>query len=75
MGVRHHVNKTLGKITVGEIRTCLDGEYEYFDDEWSAFLRHKAVKEGKAKELAMKYRKDLDTRVFDHLMSYDVKIV
>ena len=42
------------------------------EDEWSAFLAYKRVKEARAKDLAEKWKHSIDKRVYDKLMSYKV---
>ena len=44
----------------------------YFDNEWSAFLAYKKAKESRAKELAEKWRGQIDDRVYEKLMNYKV---
>ena len=54
--------------------TCSSGfkRTTYHEDEWSAFLAYKQVKESRAKELAEKWKYSIDKRVYDKLMSYKV---
>ena len=44
----------------------------YHDNEWSAFLTYKQVKENRAKELAEKWRGQIDDRVYEKLINYKV---
>ena len=44
----------------------------YHDNEWSAFLAYKQAKENRAKELAEKWRGQIDDRVYDKLINYKV---
>ena len=44
----------------------------YHDNEWSAFLAYKRAKENRAKELAEKWRGQIDYRVYGKLMTYKV---
>lgn len=46
----------------------------YFDNSDSAFCAYKMFKESLIKEVANFYREDVDKRVFDSLMSYEVLI-
>lgn len=44
----------------------------YHDNEWSAFLAYKQAKENRAKELAEKWRGQIDNRVYEKLINYKV---
>lgn len=44
----------------------------YHDNEWSAFLAYKRAKETRAKELAEKWRGQIDDRVYKKLINYKV---
>ena len=44
----------------------------YHDNEWSAFLAYKQAKESRAKELAEKWRGQIDNRVYEKLLNYKV---
>ena len=44
----------------------------YHDNEWSAFLAYKQAKENRAKELAEKWRGQIDDRVYEKLINYKV---
>ena len=44
----------------------------YHDNEWSAFLAYKQAKENRAKELAEKWRWQIDDRVYEKLINYKV---
>ncbi len=44
----------------------------YYDNEWSAFLAYKQAKENRAKELAKKWRGQIDDRVYEKLINYKV---
>ena len=44
----------------------------YHDNEWSAFLAYKQSKENRAKELAEKWRGQIDDRVYEKLINYKV---
>lgn len=44
----------------------------YHDNEWSAFLAYKQAKESRAKELAEKWRGQIDNRVYEKLINYKV---
>lgn len=44
----------------------------YHDNEWSAFLVYKQAKENRAKELAEKWRGQIDNRVYEKLINYKV---
>jgi hypothetical protein len=44
----------------------------YHDNEWSAFLAYKKAKENRAKELAEKWRGQIDDRVYNKLLEYKV---
>lgn len=46
----------------------------YHDNEWSAFLAYKQAKESRAKELAEKWRGQIDDRVYKKLLEYKVLI-
>lgn len=46
----------------------------YHDNEWSAFLAYKKAKENRAKELAEKWRGQIDDRVYKKLLEYKVLI-
>ena len=46
----------------------------YHDNEWSAFLAYKQAKESRAKELAEKWRGQIDDRVYNKLLEYKVLI-
>ena len=42
----------------------------YHDNEWSAFIAYKQAKESRAKELAEKWRGQIDNRVYEKLINY-----
>ena len=44
----------------------------YHDNEWSAFIAYKQAKENRAKELAEKWRGQIDNRVYEKLINYKV---
>ena len=44
----------------------------YHDNEWSAFIAYKQAKESRAKELAEKWRGQIDNRVYEKLINYKV---
>ena len=44
----------------------------YHDNKWSAFLAYKQAKENRAKELAEKWRGQIDNRVYEKLINYKV---
>ena len=44
----------------------------YYDNEWSAFIAYKQAKENRAKELAEKWRGQIDDRVYEKLINYKV---
>ncbi len=44
----------------------------YHDNEWSAFIAYKQAKENRAKELAEKWRGQIDDRVYEKLINYKV---
>lgn len=44
----------------------------YHDNEWSAFLAYKEIKENRAKELAEKWCGQIDDRVYEKLINYKV---
>ena len=44
----------------------------YHDNEWSAFLAYKQAKENRAKELAEKWRGQIDDSVYEKLINYKV---
>lgn len=46
--------------------------YKHFDNEWEAFLDFKRVKEQRAKDLAEKWKYDIDKRVYDKLINFKV---
>lgn len=43
-----------------------------FDNEWSAFIAYKKAKEDRAKELANKWKDQIDDRVYNKLLEYKV---
>lgn len=49
-----------------------DKHMSYHDNEWSAFLAYKQAKENRAKELAEKWRGQIDNRVYERLINYKV---
>lgn len=49
-----------------------DKHVSYHDNEWSAFLAYKQAKENRAKELAEKWRGQIDDRVYEKLINYKV---
>ena len=49
-----------------------DKQLSYHDNEWSAFLAYKKAKENRAKELAEKWRGQIDDRVYEKLINYKV---
>ena len=54
---------------------CNSGEdriESYHDNEWSAFIAYKQAKENRAKELAEKWRGQIDDRVYEKLINYKV---
>lgn len=78
-------NKIRGKYPIGVtwckrkemflslIKTCgVSKNLGYFDNEWSAFLAYKQAKENRAKELAEKWRGQIDNRVYEKLINYKV---
>ena len=53
----------------------IEGKYKIlgqYDNEWSAFLAYKQAKENRAKELAEKWRGQIDDRVYEKLINYKV---
>ena len=53
----------------------IEGKYKIlgqYDNEWSAFIAYKQAKENRAKELAEKWRGQIDNRVYEKLINYKV---
>ena len=58
----------------GKFRARHRGYIGSFDNEIEAFYAYKEVKEKYLKYLAEKYREQIDFRVYNALMNYEVKI-
>ena len=58
----------------GKFRARCRKHLGLFDSEYEAFLAYKFEKERLIKELACKWKKDIDSRVYEALMTYQVEI-
>jgi len=66
-------SKNTGRPYVASYNGCGgDKHVSYHDNEWSAFLAYKQAKENRAKELAEKWRGQIDNRVYEKLINYKV---
>ena len=65
-------NKSTAKPFVAKYRNGGNLIETYHDNEWSAFLAYKQAKENRAKELAEKWRGQIDNRVYEKLINYKV---
>ena len=65
-------NKNVSKPFVAKYNNGGNCVETYHDNEWSAFLAYKQAKENRAKELAEKWRGQIDDRVYDKLINYKV---
>ena len=73
VGVSFH--KSVGKY---EAKCLVNGKRKflgYFDTPEAAFLAYKPFKEALCKQLALKWQSEIDPRVFNAMMSWEVKIV
>ena len=65
-------NKSMTKPFVAKYNNGGNLIETYHDNEWSAFLAYKQAKENRAKELAEKWRGQIDNRVYERLINYKV---
>ena len=65
-------NKSMTKPFVAKYNNGGNLIETYHDNEWSAFLAYKQAKENRAKELAEKWRGQIDNRVYEKLINYKV---
>ena len=65
-------DKVQNKYKVSDTSWCRDGKR--YETEWEAFFVYKQAKEQRAKELANKWRDQIDIRVYDALMNYKVRL-
>ena len=71
-GVLYDPNKTDRPFTAMYGGNGGDKHVSYHDNEWSAFIAYKQAKENRAKELAEKWRGQIDDRVYEKLINYKV---
>jgi hypothetical protein len=67
-----YLNKSTAKPFVAKYNNGGNLIETYHDNEWSAFLAYKQAKENRAKELAEKWRGQIDNRVYEKLINYKV---
>ena len=71
-GVRYNPKHTSRPFTAMYSGHGGEKHMSYHDNEWSAFLAYKQAKENRAKELAEKWRGQIDDRVYEKLINYKV---
>ena len=71
-GVRYNPKHTSRPFTAMYSGHGGEKHMSYHDNEWSAFLAYKQAKENRAKELAEKWRGQIDNRVYEKLINYKV---
>lgn len=71
-GVRYNHKHTSRPFTAMYSGHGGEKHMSYHDNEWSAFLAYKQAKENRAKELAEKWRGQIDNRVYEKLINYKV---
>ena len=71
-GVRYNPKHTSRPFTAMYSGHGGEKHMSYHDNEWSAFLAYKQAKESRAKELAEKWRGQIDNRVYEKLINYKV---
>ena len=71
-GVRYDPKNTSRPFTAMYSGHGGEKHMSYHDNEWSAFLAYKQAKENRAKELAEKWRGQIDDRVYEKLINYKV---
>lgn len=71
-GVTHDVKNTLTPFVAKYNGNGGESHISYHTNEWSAFIAYKNAKEGRAKELANKWKDQIDDRVYNKLLDYKV---
>ena len=71
-GVRYNPKHTSRPFTAMYSGHGGEKHMSYHDNEWSAFIAYKQAKESRAKELAEKWRGQIDDRVYEKLINYKV---
>lgn len=71
-GVRYNPKHTSRPFTAMYSGHGGEKHMSYHDNEWSASLAYKQAKENRAKELAEKWRGQIDNRVYEKLINYKV---
>ena len=72
IGVTYEPRNTYNPFTAMYAGHGGDKHLSYHDNEWSAFIAYKKAKENRAKELAEKWRGQIDDRVYNKLLEYKV---
>lgn len=70
IGVVRRKNSFVARVSEGQVLKHLG----FFDDENKAFMAYKVEKERRIKELAQKWKGEIEPRVYQALFNYKVEI-
>lgn len=70
IGVVRRKNRFVARVSEGQVLKHL----VFFDDENKAFMAYKVEKERRIKELARKWKGEIEPRVYQALLNYKVEI-